>query len=262
MSEPIDAYFLADGDELRPVPEARSPWSADMLHGRFLAGLGARAAEADDHDPELRLARLTVDMFRSPPMTPLTVTSSVVRAGKRVRLIDVSIRAERFEVARACALLLRTGQHPDVQAWQPQDWNVPAPESLPQPGTGDWDIRLISPGGFWTSERKLAWTRDTWQLVAGEAVTPVVRAALAADLPNPLANGGAGGLKFINPDLTMFLSRPPISEWIGLEVTNHLGDAGVAVGSCTLHDTAGPFGASVVCAIANESTLSSGAPRG
>ena len=81
---------------------------------------------------------------------------------------------------------------------------------------------------------------------------PLVRVAIASDLPNPLANSGVEGLQFINPDLTMFLAREPVSEWIGLDVTNHLGADGIAVGSCTLYDLAGPIGSSTVCALANE----------
>ena len=252
------AYFVPGNDGLQPVPEARSPWSADMLHGRLLSGLAARAVEDEGHDPALRVVRLTVDMFRSPPMSSLTVATSVIRDGRRVRVVDASIRCADVEVARASALLLRTGAHPSAAMWRAPDWDAPLPEALPSPvddATGGWDIRLISPGGFRTAERKRVWTRDRWQLVAGEAPSPVVRAALAADLPNPLANSGAEGLQFINADLTLFLGRPPISEWIGLEVSGHLGQDGIAVGSCTLYDTSGAIGMSSVCAIATAATL-------
>jgi len=241
------------------VPEARSPWAADMLHGRLLAGLAARGVEGAGHDPALRIVRLTVDMFRSPPMSALHVSTNVVRDGRRVRVVDVSIRTADVDVARASALLLRTGPHPGGTTWRAPEWNAPLPETLPSPADGDpdggWDIRLLSPGGFWTVERKRLWTRDRWQLVAGEEPSPVVRAALAADLPNPLANSSAEGLQFINADLTLILGRPPVSEWIGLEVAAHLGHDGVAVGDCTMYDTSGAIGWSSVCAIANTATL-------
>ena len=230
-----------------------------MLHGRLLAGLAARAVEGAGHDPALRVVRLTVDMFRTPPMTPLHVTTHVVRDGRRVRVVDVSIRTADVEVARASALLLRRGPHPDAVMWRAPEWSAALPETLPAPGDGDdfggWDIRLLTPGGFWTAERKRLWARDRWQLVAGEAPSPVVRAALAADLPNPLANSGTEGLQFINADLTLFLARPPVSEWIGLEVAGHVGHDGIAVGSCTLYDTSGAIGSSSVCAITNTATL-------
>ncbi|HVJ97753.1 MAG TPA: acyl-CoA thioesterase domain-containing protein, partial [Acidimicrobiia bacterium] len=193
-----NAYFLPTAEGLQPVPEARSPWAADMLHGRLLAGLAARAVEVADD--ELQVARLTVDMFRTPPMTPLHVATQVIRDGRRVRVVEVSIRADDVEVARASALLLRSGPHPDAAIWRAPEWAAVHPESLPAPEGegpgGGWDIRLLTPGGFWTAERKQLWARDTWQLVAGEDCSPVVRAALAADLPNPLANSGVAGLQF------------------------------------------------------------------
>jgi hypothetical protein len=259
VGEDPGAYFIAGTNGLQPVPEARSPWAADMLHGRLLAGLAARAVEGAGHDPALRVVRLTVDMFRSPPMSPLHASTRVVRDGRRVRVVDVSIRSADVEVARASALLLRTGLHPDGVIWRAPEWDVPLPETLPTPEQGDtfggWEIRLLTPGGFWTAERKRLWARDRWQLIAGEQPSPVVRAALAADLPNPLANSSAEGLQFINADLTLFLGRPPVSEWIGLEVAGHVGRDGVAVGSCTLYDTAGVIGSSSVCAITNTASL-------
>jgi len=185
-------YFLPTDDGLAPVPEASSPWSPDMLHGRLLAGLAARAVEQHpDVDPDLHLARLTVDMYRFPPMTPHQVTARVVRQGRRVGALDVSITADGNEVARASALLLRPGPAPASTAWRAPEWDVPGPDELPtllppdgsEPSPGEWEIRLVNPGGFWSDERKQVWSRDNRSLVAGEPLTPVVRAALSADLP-------------------------------------------------------------------------------
>ena len=226
-----------------------------MLHGRLLAGLVARTVELDYPDPAYRVARLTLDMFRFPPMQPFNVTTRVARDGRRVRALDVSISSGAVEVARASVLMLRTGLHPQVTVWHPGEWTVPRPDELEPPeemGDTGWEIRLITPGGFWSSERKQLWSRDGWPLVEGEALSPLVRAALAADLPNPLANSGVEGLPFINADLTLFLARAPESEWIGLDVIGHVGADGIAIGTCTLYDTTGPIGASTVCALANE----------
>jgi hypothetical protein len=266
MASDQHGYFLPTDNGLEPVPEARSPWSPDMLHGRLLAGLAARAVEQQaDVDPELRLARLTVDMYRFPAMVPFEVTSHVVRQGRRVGVLDVSITAadadgSSQEVARASALLLRPGDAPASTAWRAPEWDVPGPDDLPSltmqdgsEGSPDgWQIRLINPGGFWSDERKQVWSRDNRPLVAGEPLTPLVRAALSADLPNPLANAGAEGLSFINADLTLFLARPPRSDWIGLEVADHVAADGLAIGSCTMYDFEGPIGWSSVCAVANQ----------
>jgi hypothetical protein len=101
-----------------------------MVHGRLLAGLAARAVEGAVHDPELRVVRLTVDLFRTPPMMPLHVATHEIRNGRRVRVVDVSIRAADVEVARASALLLRSGPHPDVMTWRAPGWSVALPETV------------------------------------------------------------------------------------------------------------------------------------
>ncbi len=250
------AYFHATAEGLRPVPEARSPWAPDMLHGRLLAGLAARALEHDGAvDQQFQLARLTLDMFRSPPMDPFVVSTGVVRDGRRVRAVDVSITSGDLEIARASALLVRAGRHPELTIWRAPEWDVPRPEALPPPddamAPGGWDLRVLSPDGFWTADRMRLWARDTWSLVAGEDMSPLVRVAIASDLPNPMANAGAEGLMFINGDLTLYLARPPHTEWIGLEVAAHIGSNGVAIGSCTLYDVDGAIGTSTVSAITN-----------
>jgi hypothetical protein len=192
-------------------------------------------------------------------MSALTATTRVVRDGRRVRVIEVSILSQDVEVARASALMLRNGAHPNGNPWRAPEWDVASPEDLPAQENagafGGWEIRLATPGGFWTSDRKRLWCRDRWQLVAGETPSPAVRAALAADLPNPLANSSEAGLQFINADLTLFLARHPATDWIGVEVAGHTGHDGIAVGTCTLYDTAGAIGWSSVCAIANAAAL-------
>ena len=251
----MSAYFQPDERGLVPAPEARSPWAADMLHGRLLSGLAARAVEHEVPDPSYRLTRLTVDMFKSPPMEPIQVTSAIVRDGRRVKAVDVSMASAGAVVGRASAILLRVGPQPQSTPWSAAPWSVALPDELGDPTAiapgGGWDIRMLSEGGFATADRKRVWARDTWPLVAGEPLSPGVRAALAADLPNPLANSGADGLLFINADLTMSLYRPPASDWIGLETSAHLSADGVAIGSCTMYDLDGPIGWSTVCAVSN-----------
>lgn len=62
---------------------------------------------------------------------------------------------------------------------------------------------------------------------------------------------GDAGLQFINADYTLCLSRLPLSDAIGLESAAHTSEDGVAVGHCTLHDTAGPIGYCMTTAVAN-----------
>lgn len=251
-----EPFFVEGPDGYEPSPLARSPWAASMLHGRLLAGLAARAIEHEHGDEAFLPTRLTVDMFRSPPMAPITVRTARVRDGNRVRAIDATLSSGGHDVARASAVLLRRAEQPAGTVWAPVEWQVPAPERLPLPDARpgwepSWETRRITEGGFDAVSQKRTWLRESRPLVAGEALSPLQRAAMAADIANPLANAGDRGLEFINADLTLYLHRLPRSAWIGLEATGHQSADGVAVGSCDIYDLEGRLGYVAVCAVAN-----------
>ena len=105
--------------------------------------------------------------------------------------------------------------------------------------------------GFGTTGPRQRWLRDRRELIGGVPLTPFVRAALVADIASPLANFGEGGLDYINADLTLHLARLPVGEWIGVEASHRVADAGVSVAFCVLHDERGPIGSSTVCAVRN-----------
>jgi len=260
MAEDLWApFFSRVGDHVfRPRSHARSPWSADMLHGRLLAGLAARAVEADHPGSEYGVVRLTVDLFRAAPMSAVTLRSTVVRAGGRVRVSEVSLTCEDVEVARASALLVRRGAVPPGEVWSAPTWSVPAPDQLPGPvrspesdSMGVPELRFAGPG-FDGAVQRRAWLRDTRELVDGEALSPLIRAVIAADVANPISNWGTRGLQFINADLTVYLVRYPVGEWVGLEVTDHLSGAGTGLGQCGLYDEAGRIGHCELVGVAAE----------
>ncbi|RVX40540.1 thioesterase superfamily protein [Nonomuraea polychroma] len=251
------AFFTQKQGELVPSPHARGPWSPDMLHGRLLGGLAARALEQRHAEPGLHFARLTVDLFRNSPMLPVTVETALVRDGRRIRVADATLSTEQGVIGRASAVLLRQSEPPDgPQTLVTPAWDEPAPDGPPAEGPGwkpPFDLWRLTEWGAPGPGR--AWMRERHPLVDEEAVTPFVRAALAADFASPLSNAGTDGLRFINADYTLTLARLPESDVLGIEATGHLNAAGVATGHVTLHDAAGPIGFCVVTAVANPAGL-------
>jgi len=246
----MEAFFTRDGTAFVPAPEARGPWAADMMHGRLLAGLLARTIELDHGDPEFLPARLTVDLFRSPPMEAVEVMTQVVRSGRRIRVVDGTATIGGDAYARASLVLLKRGEQPTGEVWSVPSWDVPLPEALPDPAMGaPWEMRPITEGWFGAFEQKRMWLRESRSLVDGEAMTPLARVATAADIANPLANSGTNGLEFINGDITLYLARLPVDEWIGFEVARHISADGVAMGECNVYDKRGPIGTSTVSAL-------------
>ncbi|WP_188193379.1 acyl-CoA thioesterase domain-containing protein [Nonomuraea sp. SYSU D8015] len=247
------AFFTQKHGELVPAPHARGPWSPDMLHGRLLGGLAARALEERYSEPGLHFARLTVDLFRNSPMLPVTVETALVRDGRRIRVADATLSTEQGVIGRASAVLLRQGERPGgTQTLLTPAWDEPAPDGPPAEGAGwrpPFDLWRMTEWGAPGPGR--VWMRETHPLVDEEPVTPFVRAALAADFASPLSNAGTDGLRFINADYTLTLARLPEGDVIGVEATGHLNAAGVATGQVTLHDTTGPIGFCTVTAVAN-----------
>jgi hypothetical protein len=249
-----EAYFLAEGsDTLIPRAHARSPWAADMLHGRLLAGLAVRQLERAEADPRMRLARLTVDMFRVAPLAPVAISTEVVREGRRLRAVDVKVSCEGRLVLRASALLLAGGGAPPGRVWGRPAWDDRPPVGPPPARSAEADAMGIADlrvdGGFDGPGPYRAWVREIWPLVDGEEMSPVVRAVMAADVSSPLSSWGEAGLQYINADLTVSLVRPPDDEWIGIEVIDHLDDSGIAIGTCRLYDASGPIGHSQVTGV-------------
>ncbi len=248
-----EPFFVADGPRrFTPNDVCRGPWDRESLHGRVVSALLAHEVESTWGDPAFHCARLTVDLYRMPPFAPVEVASRLVRGGNRIRVVDAEFTSGGVSIGRATAVLLRRAENPEGTVWSPPDWAVPAPGSLPPPTTENamWETRHID-HGFGTIHQKRAWLRETRQLVEGVELTPLVRAAFAADFTNPFANSGDVGLKFVNADITLYLQRLPEGEWLGFEVTAHHANDGIAVGECAMYDERGAIGRSLVCAVAN-----------
>lgn len=257
----IGAYFEPGPDGYRPHPEARAPWADDMLHGRLLGGLAARAFEAELIGPGWRAARLTVDLFRPAAMAPVTVRTDVIRQGRRIRVADAVMTCQGHDVARATVVVLAESTEPPGRVWRPEAQGWPDPLSLPwtpDPGWSPdpdepepaWIVKPLPGAEFESAAQSRVWTCERAGLVEGELLTPFVRAAMSGDLACPLANGSDEGLYYINGDYTLALGRYPVGEWIGLEAAQQIAAGGISIAASTLVDSSGPFALSTGTSLA------------
>ena len=255
-----DAVFRRDGALFVPGPYAAGPWAADRLHGGPVFGLLTRAVEEAAADPGLVGARLTFDLFRAVPLEPLTVNAEVLRQSSRLCLVQAALRAGGEEYARVTALFLRADQSaaPAVSEGKPQGPEGLATETL---------MRSVTPGairpGFHTRvetrwvpradhEPLTIWFRLPLALVEGETPTPLQRTAALADFANAIAgiaNRARGG-PYINVDATVYLSRLPRGEWIGLKEVHSAFQGGMSVAQTRLFDAEGPCGDAQQCRLA------------
>jgi acyl-Coa thioesterase superfamily protein/acyl-CoA thioesterase superfamily protein len=255
MSNP--PFFIVQGDHYVPTPAGRGPWNPNSLHGRVIIGLLGHEVERLHGGPDYVPARLTVDMYRLPDLSPVEVVTRVVRDGYRIKVIDAEFISGGASAGRATCQLLRKTERPEGTVWKPPSWDAPRPEDIapPEPRNtpmgGMWAMRPIS-GGFGTVGQKRTWMSEVRELVEGRALTPFVRVAVAADFASPFANAGDQGLKYINTDVTVYLHREPVGEWVGFEVINHGDTAGVGIGETLLYDIDGPIGSASCCALAQK----------
>jgi hypothetical protein len=255
-------FFVTDGEGYVPTSLARGPWGPS-LSGNYIGGLLGRAVEQEVDDAELQPARLTVDLLRPVALQPLRVHSSVVRDGRRLRLVDAVMTQNDVMVARASALFLRRLEHTEGGVWTTP---VTMPAIPAEPAVLADDLPMLlhsfgrdavagSPGVGVTEWRhdgqKFAWVRETKLLVDDEPMSPFTRAVMAGDVTSSLTHWGTDGLQFINADYTITLSRLPDGVYIGLASMTHYGHAGVATGVATLFDESGPIGSGMATALAN-----------
>src|SRR5581483_3313306 len=88
-----------------------------------------------------------------------------------------------------------------------------------------------------------AWFRLTRALVAGEAATPLQRLAAAADFGAGLSGTLPRELYlFINVDMTLYVEREPVGEWICLESATRISAGGIGLTDSVLYDARGRVG--------------------
>jgi hypothetical protein len=104
----------------------------------------------------------------------------------------------------------------------------------------------VAKGGFRIPGPAAVWYRATRPIVADGAISPLMRAVIAADFCN--GTSSVFDMKdwtFINADLTVSLGREPVGEWILLDAETWVGPDSVGIAAARLADTKGYFGRAV-----------------
>lgn len=233
------------------TPLARGPWDAGAQHGGAPAALLMRAFERLDTAPGLHISRVTYEFLRPVPLGDLKLTAGITRPGRRVALVEGAVSApDGTEVVRARALLIqpaaaRTSAAPPAPP--PPGPEGAAPNDLIQPfhpmfAPDAIEIRFAQ-GSFHEAGPSTAWFRLQVPLVEGEQPTPLQRLAAAGDF----GNGISAPLSwddhlFINPDLTLYIDRPPTGEWIALQAQTIIAEGGIGLSESILFDRHGRVG--------------------
>lgn len=224
------------------------PWDPRLQHAGPPSALLARALEACQPRPEMRLARLNVDILRPVPIDVLSVRAGIARPGRRVDLLEGVIEAGGREVMRGTAWRLATSKAPPVA--EPGD-PPPLPPAQAEPTWAgahiDGYMRAIewrfASGAFEELGPAQAWARPRIPLVAGEETSALCRLVAVADSGSGLgAELEPREWTFLNTDLTVLLHRQPAAAWTCLEARTAIDPDGVGMAETVLSDEYGRLG--------------------
>src|SRR5690349_5883934 len=110
---PAESVFEARDGHFVATELARGPWDPGAQHGGAPAALLMRALEALPAGEDLLIVRVTYELLRPVPLGPLVVDSEVVRPGRRVQLLEATLRSpDGIELVRARALQVMPAQGP------------------------------------------------------------------------------------------------------------------------------------------------------
>jgi hypothetical protein len=245
------AVFIPQGEGYAATELARGPWDPDAQHGGAPAALLMREFERCCDRDELQIARVTYEFLRPVPLGELTVEASVTRQGRRVRLLEGTIaRGDGVEVVRARALCVAPADTGGVTTPEPRSPDGPEngrahsprpPHGLPMFAPDAIEVRFVA--GTFAGGPSTAWFRLRCPLVAGEEPSPLQRLAAAGDFGNGIsAVLSWDEYLFINPDLTLYVDRVPVGEWICLEAQTTLAPGGIGTAESLLVDERGRIG--------------------
>lgn len=261
---PVAALFVRAGNVWSPQEACIGPWSPDALHGGPVSALCVSAAEELAPGDDFITSRLTLDFIRPVPTRPLTVTSNILKGGKRVILVDIQIadcatpvafaRVQRTRQLSVTLPELRdTGVEqippPDLpSSFDPLDTSLAPRRPAPFLRLAT-ELRTPRGVGVYEPRSTVAWLRVFADLCPGVPLSPAAAVVAAADYGNALgapAIPGKTPVLFPNADLTVHLARHPHSGWVRMQPATTWLEAGIGHTRCDLSDEHGMLGTSSV----------------
>jgi len=233
---------------------AGGPWDPKLQHGAAPSSLICWAVERLPTPAPMRVARLTVDLIRPVPVAPLTIETEVLREGRKIQLVAVRLLANGTEVVRATALRVRSlaqtlpaeAASPILDMKAPEQSHDPTENGLSNTQFLSGLAMKVAKGSFRIPGPAAVWYCASRPIVDGAPISPLMRAAIAADF----CNGTSAVLDFahwtfINGDLTLSLAREPVGEWILLDAETWAGPDSIGIAAARLADRDGYFGRAV-----------------
>jgi hypothetical protein len=246
-----NAFFVPDGDDrFISTGWTIGPWSTESQHAGPPAALLGRALERTIGRPDMQIVRVTCEILRPVPVAPLRVHSEVIRPGRSVTLASASLSDNDGVVMQAQGWAIRSeeleleqvvhGQGPPAGPGDGATSETFPTQDMSYLNAMEW--RFVR-GGFLQPGPAAAWARMRFPLVEGEEISPLSRVLILADSGNGISSAlDFAKWVFINPDLSVYLHRLPVGDWVCLDARTTVEPAGIGLATSTLSDETGVIG--------------------
>ena len=249
MATPEAFYEPVDDRTVRSTVHTTGPWDPRAQHaGPPAALLGGAMERCVDGLP---LVRVTIEILRPVPIDRLTIDTRVVRPGRRVALVEGTLSDDDGPCLLGRAWGIRRTPV-DLRAEAPADV-LSGPDTARtvdfftvEAETG-WhtamELRFLAGGAFGEHGPATVWGRPQVPLVAGRGWTSLERVLVLADAGNGASSAADHrAWMFINTELTVHVTRPPVGEWVALDAHSVYEPDGVGAAFSVVHDERGPIG--------------------
>jgi Acyl-CoA thioesterase C-terminal domain/Acyl-CoA thioesterase N-terminal domain len=244
------AFYERTPDGFTPTDYVTGPWDPEMSHAGPPAALLINEIVAAV--PDMGITRVTFDIPRGVPKVPYRVPVEIVRPGKKIQAVRAEIHDEAGNVLMTASAWCMRVTDVDIPVSDP----ITLDGTIDVPTVEESDRFEISFGGGlgymdgvemraalgapFRGGPSAIWIRQTIPLVAGETADPYTLCGMFGDLANGIsALAPFTELMAINTDLTLYLSRRPHHDWIGMRSATISQGLGLGMTDSVLYDASG-----------------------
>lgn len=232
----------------RSTEWVQGAWNPHEQHMAAVAGVISAELEQFQPRSDMRIARISFDIWGLIPAGDFSVETKVIRAGRTIELIEATLTAQD----RVCIV---------ARAWRMQIQDTTAiagledqvqqrPHYLPVECILDfWNGRFVRTvksqvdPSCYRAGKGMVWLNTEVEMIEHEVTTDFVRLMGMIDTANGVSpRMQKGQWLFPNVDLQVHLLRKPQGHWLGLETIQQFGEDGIGLTSSVLHDDHGVFG--------------------
>ncbi|MHA3058839.1 thioesterase family protein [Acinetobacter sp. ANC 4641] len=230
---------------------AQGAWNSHEQH--MAPATGILCAELEQFFPRenMRIGRISLDIFGLIAAGEFVIQTQVIRAGKTIELIEAQMQAQGKTCIVARAWRMQTIDTHAIAGLEDDSISLPE-HSLPEERLKLW------PGGFIESVevrthasltragKGIVWLNTHIDMVQDQPTSDFVHLMGLVDTANGIVPRQKEQFtwSFANLDLQIHLHRLPHGRWLGLETVQQYGEDGIGLTSSILHDEQGPFGRS------------------